>query len=280
MFRKRTPKVYPPGTFIPTPARVFAILQLCLAFTLLLWYASQPFMGDLFRVRSQMLIYQAILNDTVRFSALSAEEQTALIEQYSALQNQLEVPFPTKIGQALAIILKLPAFKLAWLILSCILPILLLKKVEGAASALWLLPLLTAAFALDNRLTTFPRKPTAEERLFPTEKALVDGYLDESTDALTGVHQEQLRKAWANYLTREWAPKSDPTPEAGFFAFNKARALALTPSLSHPYRESGFWLTLYFMWNLAFAGTTLLTLGKWKSTHHYLHYNQQRINCK
>ena len=55
---RRRKKTFPPGTFIPTPQRLMAIAQLCIAFSLLLWYAMQPFMGEYFDLRSRMLLYE------------------------------------------------------------------------------------------------------------------------------------------------------------------------------------------------------------------------------
>ena len=51
----RSRKTFPPGTFIPTSQRLMAIGQLCIAFSLMIWYLTQPFMGEYFALRSRML---------------------------------------------------------------------------------------------------------------------------------------------------------------------------------------------------------------------------------
>ena len=54
-------KTFPPGTFIPTSQRLMAIGQLCLVFSLMLWYMIQPFMGEYFALRSRMLLYEYVM---------------------------------------------------------------------------------------------------------------------------------------------------------------------------------------------------------------------------
>ena len=66
MFRKRTKKIYPPGTFIPTPARVCAIIQLCVAFTVLIWNMATPFAGELFNVKSKMILYHDVMGISIK----------------------------------------------------------------------------------------------------------------------------------------------------------------------------------------------------------------------
>src|SRR3954470_9358750 len=113
MFRKRLKKTFPPGTFLPTPARLMAIMQLCLAFSLLLWEASQPFMGDLFHIKSQLIVYQDLmginsnksvdseekartLRNKERFENLTHESKGVLHDRYAFLAKKLEEPWTQK----------------------------------------------------------------------------------------------------------------------------------------------------------------------------------------
>ena len=57
----RPRKSFPPGTFIPTSQRLMAIGQLCIALSLMLWYMTQPFMGEYFALRSRMLLYEYVM---------------------------------------------------------------------------------------------------------------------------------------------------------------------------------------------------------------------------
>ena len=157
MFRKRVRKEFPPGTFISTPARVMAILQLCVAFTLIAWHAGEPFLGDLFNIKSKLVVYQFVLGikneaNAERFARLPAIQRQQIERNYNTLQKQYNLPFWDKLKRSFEIIFfGIPSFELAWILLSIIIPILLLKKVEGAVQAVWLLPLATLFFTIDNR---------------------------------------------------------------------------------------------------------------------------------
>ena len=64
MFKKpKKKRHFPPGTFIPTRARVLAILQLCIAFSVICYNMGTPFLGEVFDVREQQSLYQSIMNN-------------------------------------------------------------------------------------------------------------------------------------------------------------------------------------------------------------------------
>lgn len=265
MFRKRARKVFPSGTFIPTPARLAAIVQLCLAFTLLAWQGSLPFMGELFSTKYKLLVYQHLMGKKVeghaeRFAALSEKEQ--ILKEYALLQRDLDTPFLTKVKRAVMRLWDLPLFEKAWIFFAILLPILLLKRVEGAAQIVWILPLLVLAYALDNRLQGRPLEKTAEERLFPNEELILQNYVGEPLKPSIIEQQKQLQQGWQTYLVREWA-KEQPSQnaqlflkqvEAGDFAFNLARIQALKEPLSHTSKQEPIsLLALYLFWNLSFC---------------------------
>lgn len=275
MFKKRLKKQYPPGTFIPTPARILAIVQLCLAFSLFAWQGSQPFMGDLFRVKSEMLVYQDIMGietplltetqrlkrNHTRFEALPHFSKQLIIHQYALLENHLQDSFLYKLKKSMRIFAsELSPYEIAWILLSIVIPILLLKKIEGAQQAIWLLPLVTILFALDNGIS--PQSLSENSQSFPNEEIIVNNYLKQPLSASILEQREQLIKGWKLFLIEEWAheiPSSDPEQfilqaEAGEFAFTINR-LKTASFKEYNYRAPlpVFLLALYVIWNLFFC---------------------------
>lgn len=290
MFRKRTKRTFPPGTFIPTPSRVCAIIQLCLAFTVLLWNLAEPFAGEIFTYKSQLLLYQDVMGipsaslppseekkerltrNADRFHQLPKKTQQELQKGLRQVEKNLNRSFIDKLNRSLHILFyEMPTFEKAWLILSLIIPILLLKRVEGAALAVWLLPMVTACYAIDNRIQGLPNTQTAEEALYPSEKILVENYLPEPLNTNIFEQRDQLLKAWQLYLVTEWAgesPSSDPAilakqAESGEYAFNTLRLQKMfsSPRQHPPLLEPLWLLALYFFWNVYFA----YTAWKWRN---------------
>lgn len=253
MFRKRVKKDFPEGTFIPFPARLCAILQLCIAFGALLWIASQPFMGELFEIKSQKLLLHYAIDQRELFEQLPQIQQEQLLTRLVKLQEKLERPFWEKLKQSGSTLLQLPLLKLAWLFLSIILSVMLLKKRDGAAQALWLLPFLALAYGIDNRLNTLPPQLTAEERLFPNEKYLIEYYLDKPFSAKLFEQKLQLEQAWNNYLQEEWG-SPEYTLEKGLYSFNLARIQTIPLQKKwEPSQEALPLLFLFIFWNLLFV---------------------------
>lgn len=286
MFRKREKKLYPPGTFIPMPARVCAIIQLCLAFTIVLWNLAQPFAGELFSVKSKLILYQDVMGtvpqqqelspekrarlerNAERFAGLPENQKEIILTGLQGVQKELQRSFFDKSLQALHILFfEIPPFEQAWLILSFIIPIMLLKRIEGAAQAVWLLPLLAALYAFDNRWHAHVRTPTEDVLLFPTEQVLVEKFLDEPLSASIFEQQKQLQQAWKMYLINIWdkqTPSNDLADanlqaERGEFAFNLARLEHIAKDRSRERYASNQTqdplaaLSLYFFWNALFA---------------------------
>jgi hypothetical protein len=282
--KRRQKKVYPPGTFIPTPARICAIIQLCLVFTVILWNAAQPFAGDLFNQKSRALLYQDVMGislgselsperqerlqrNSERFEKLSFNQQQGLIKEYEAVQKEIQRPFLSKLKRAFHYLFyEIPPFEQAWIVLSLLIPIMLLKKVEGAHAAIWLLPLVTLCYAVDNRLNSSPPIQSAEAALFPSESLLVADYLKEPLSENVFEQPEQLMQAWKLYLVKEWTKDTlNKQAEDGEFAFNLARIKARHIDQSKQSKIHGFpkeplgILALYFFWNLFFAYTVFKT---------------------
>jgi hypothetical protein len=278
MFRKRIKKEFPPGTFIPTPARVIAIIQLCLAFSLLFWQASQPFMGDLFRIKSHMLIYQDVMGlsklaettqedqerlerNVQRFKALPEGLKHSIEEQYDSLQNQLNDTFKQKLESLIHLFaFRISRFELEWIFFSIIISILLLKRIEGARHAAWLLPFIVLFFLWDNQKHHQPKRN--ENRLFPTEQEIIQNYLKKPLSADILTQREELILGWNLYLIQEWVqvvPSQNPAAfqkqvEEGEFLFNVSRLTKDHLNSQSSFEKTPFFLLwLYLGWNLFFA---------------------------
>lgn len=243
--------------------RVLAIVQLCLAFSLTLWVLAGPFTGDYFATRSSLLYFQmvtghghpslsadALTRHAVRFSQLDPTRQQTILNAYRQLEKQIERSFLQKIGEAFRhLFFELSLFTQGWIFFSILLPLLLLYRVEGVESALWILPLLTLCFAIEARLSS---RSSSDQELLPTESALLQN------------RELDLKEAWKQYLIREWAnetPSLDPKTyaeqvEAGEHAFVLTRLenQLNTPSTSKNRPEQPLpLLALYLLWNLYFA---------------------------
>jgi hypothetical protein len=267
MFKKRQKKIFPPGTFIATPARIAAIIHLCLAFSLFLWIASQPFMGDLFAVKSELVLYEAVVEKQDLMEKLSTDDNLLVSKQYEILKDKLQIPFSAKSMMMLRLlIVQTPPWEQAWLFFSFIIPLLLLLRIEGAVQVCWLLPVITLGFCLNNQINMLQLQNRSEYGLFPTEEYIVQRYLGGSLEGNILGQQNELNKGWENYLITEWAHESpadvmqvrDNQVVKGEFAFNIARIKArqnekILAVDQVPQRQSLLVLFIYLMWNFFFA---------------------------
>ncbi|MBA3239555.1 MAG: hypothetical protein H0T62_14600 [Parachlamydiaceae bacterium] len=267
MFRTRQKKIFPPGTFIATPARMAAIIQLCFAFSLLLWIISQPFMGDLFAVKSERLLSQELIGKTALMELLPASEQESIKLYDEKLQQKLQHSFLEKFKASMQLLfIQTAPFKQAWLLFSFLLPLFLLLRIEGAIQACWLLPILTLAYAVDNQFNAQLPKKNPDTYLFPSESVLIQNHLRAPLSNSISKQQKQLTEGWKNYLISEWAKEGissdlslyEEQVEKGEFAFNVARLktrslFGLLAMEKGPERQSLAILGLYLAWNSLFA---------------------------
>jgi hypothetical protein len=266
-------KSFPPGTFIATPLRIIAILQLCIAFTVLTSYAGYPFMRELYEIKTRKLLYETVMGKedkeaALRFSLLSSDKKAEVAEEYRELQLKSNTPFGEKLKRSLHILMaKIPPFEKAWLTFSILISVLLLMKIEGAATAAWLLPLIVTAYSVDCMVSKHSSSLSKEEALFPSQMIIVNEYLREPLKANILDQKAQLEKGWKLYLIKEWS-KAEPSQEPslfqeqvkeGEFRFNLARASAiatepLKADTKSFQRETSLpALLLYFAWNVFFA---------------------------
>ncbi len=269
-------KHLPPETFIPTPQRLMAIGQLCIAFSLLFWVAAQPFMGEYFGLRSRMLPYEFVMGTSEflktegqserqinRFKELPVDQKNQVITDYQNLQVYAKRPTFQKILEGLhTLILDIPPFEQAWIFFSITLAILILLKVEGAKTAAWLLPLIVVAYSLDNQLTGKVIS-SPDLKLFPTEERIIHDYLNEPLSSSLLVQKDQLEKGWNRYLIDQWSKNTESNKsqqlEEGEFHFTLARLTILHNqprsewlNVSHE-KLSLVSLIFFLIWNFLFA---------------------------
>jgi len=261
MFSKK--KSFPPNTFIPTPARVMAISQLCLSFTILLFILGYPFMGQHYALKSRLLVFDSVIQSNL-FTTLPVEEQDLLLQQRDSIKLKMSNPFTSKIFSSINRLATTAPFKQAWIAFSIVIALLILLKVEGAALAAWILPLLALAYALDNYREGVKPLLSQEEKLFPSEIMLIDKYLGQKLSGSILNQRDELLYGWHLYLIDEWAkemPATDPflfkeQAARGEFAFNLKRASLISQipiRNKQREKESPLLLSLYITWNIFFA---------------------------
>lgn len=237
-------------------------------------------MGDLFRIKSKMLHYENVMGinkingegvefhdhlerNAERFAKLPEKLKINLKKNYVALKVHLQESFGQKLQRLLQLFVhEISLYEITWIFFSITISIMLLKRVEGAHHAMWILPVLSILFLLENQVKGI-QQVDQEKSLFPSEQEIVKIYLKEplSTDILK--QREQLLEGWHIYLIKEWAhetPSQDLNSfrnqaEEGEFRFDIHRLITLEQvsqkfSLKKP---ALFLLCLYVGWNLFFA---------------------------
>lgn len=270
--------------------RGLTIIHLCIVFTVLAWSAGQPFMGELYSYKSQLLLYQTVMgkgdlveklhplnqeelhtklkHNKERFSQLPTAQQQQLLKQYEQLQERSNRPWHEKLQHSLHILaFDLPAFEKLWILLSLLIALMLVFGIEGAKQAVWLLPIVVLCYSVENRLNgTTPLEP-ADTALFPSEKVITTQYLYTPLSPSILEQQQQLQLGWQLYLIREWAqevPEKDQTlfqrqAEKGEFYFTLARLEKLGREekqdsyVAFHERKSLATLALYLFWNFFYA---------------------------
>ena len=257
------------------PQRLMAIVQLCLAFSLLLWHVMQPFMGEYFALRSQMLLYEYVMGSPTLLK-LKPEQEGQLLKQrekfeqlpvkemilsdYQQLEKYAKRPLMDKVEQGFrGLIQHVPPFEQAWIFFSIVISVMILKKSEGAKHAAWLLLLIVLAYAADNLISGRPRAIQPDERLFPTEEQIIQHYLSAPLSSSPQTQQEQLERGWNRYLIDHWVMNEGEQLDDAKYNFTVARLEALhgqpRSDWLHTYQIKSSLLTLlfYLLWNGLFA---------------------------
>lgn len=229
------------SSFLPFPQRLLCILQLCIGFSTLLWFLFQPFMGEYYSIRSRMLVYEYGMGTSeilkkeapevlkaksyrLWFEELPSSKKERIKKDYEQLEQHLHRSFFEKLqGGFSRFFFEMSIFKIFWILFSIILPILLLLKVEGALTAVWILPLLTLCFIVDNLLYAPSTKEAPDASLFPSEEVLLSDYLKTPLTGSLFNQKEQLEKGWQMYLIDRWGSKEASHEEKAEFFFTLER---------------------------------------------------------
>jgi len=272
--------------FIPRPARVITIIQLCIAFTILIFTLSYPFLQRYIDQKTDVMLIQIVKGDqslvtdessslelkqrdllkrnVVRFEELPLSKQTMVDEFYEELISAPSRSFLIDFLETSAsFVRKTPSFMLAWILLSIVLGILILLKVEGTHQTIWLLPLLVSLYGWQNVTQAPISIPSPDAALFPQEKEVIEEELADSIEE----QREQLQRGWQAYLVKNYAkeiPSNDKEVfdlqvEKGEFLFNIARIEKRKSTQERA--DVTFWetkkhpafLLLFFFWNFYFA---------------------------
>ncbi len=265
---------------LSTSAKVAAILQLCLVFSVILWVMVGPFMGSYFTTKSSQLLYKAVIGAPAPegnikearaselFAALPEKQRERIALGYQQVQQQTEKTFLGKSADAIrTLFLGLPSFTQAWLFFSFVISLMLLLRIEGAATAAWVLPLVALAYGYDNRFNGVSSGTAPDAVFFPSEQYLESTYLSEPLQGSFAEQNAQLTDAWRRFLIAEWlheTPNSDVTAfadqvERGEHAFHLARIEKRLEASDSMLNNSSFTkkpiplLVVYVLANLGFA---------------------------
>lgn len=272
--QRKTRSQIPESAFIPKPARIMAILQLCLAFTIICWLGSWPFMGEMLEHKRELFLFQTVMGggDLVlrtyesqpetldklkrnhdRFVKMDALERESIVASYNkTLSDESESSFLVKVKGGLEnILLQSSPWLRAWILFAVISSILLLKKSPGAPFAIWILPLLACMFWIESHQAPISISP--DEALYPTENYLIATYGNGVLSLPIREQHAQLTSAWERYLAIEWSGSNDA--EEGEWKFQLARLNAhLSNEKDRESPPSGLILCLFFIWNCCLAG--------------------------
>jgi hypothetical protein len=240
--------------------KVLIIIHLCFAFTYLFWQLCQPYLKEILSKKSELTLYEMVMERKPLFNQLPAQDQLFLLEGYETAHKK-SPSFLAELGHLFFV--DTPPFALAWLFFSLTICFLLLFHIEGATLATWLLPIIVCA----HIYFLYDAPKQTRESLFPKEEYVLTTYVESSENKAMG-EREKLLLGWHRYLVHEWAHEieSDDSElfkqqlEKGLFAFNVARLKWILEGRGDEVILAGFTtppsllrLACYFIWNLFFA---------------------------
>lgn len=223
-----------------TSTRIIIIIQLCLAFTVLLWDMGYPFMGAHYETKQKLLSYEMVLESP------TLENREVYEREYMRLKDKLGESFLEKMVESIRIMVKdIPLFETGWIMMSIVICVLALKQREEANYAAWLLPLLVLTFAIHNYKYGSESWNDKEAKLYPSESYLVEHYLKSPIHGSFQEQKNQILSGWNQFISAEWGSEEN---------FKVAR-LEAHKNHQHDFNERhSVWLwSVYFGWNLLFA---------------------------
>jgi hypothetical protein len=221
-------------------------------------------MGKLFEVKSRTLIHEHVMRSP-HFE--NSKDKDWVIQEYETFKRHNQ---PTFIAQTLEsfylLFFEIPLFEKMWIVFSVILTIMALKKREGIQQAIWILPLITMAYSIDNQKYGTSQVESADRKLFPSEKELLERYIKEPIQENILSQHRQLRVGWEYYLSEDWV-KEKPSTDRNIYKEQVQRAdlefslarLRLIPLHMPHFRENFYkkqsigFLVIYMIWNLLVA---------------------------
>lgn len=226
----------------PLSLRVIAILQLISCFSVFIWILFDPFMGEHFRLKEELLLIQNIRGDEAliakvsgdqgeilkrnqaRFNALSPSARISIDDKAHLIEWKMGASTLSKLGQGFKrVFFETPVVLLLWIFLSTLFAIAILKEKESITSYSWAAPLMLAAYGYGVWLTATPVISP-----YPTEAEIVSNHLKRPLGLSLESQAKDLKIGWEIYLIEKWtnsSPSKEPQIyrsqiEAGEHAFN------------------------------------------------------------
>lgn len=271
--------------------RVCVILQLCMAFCVLSLHFVRPFMGEHFKIRSRMLLYEFVMGSSdkmqedenkglrqqERFSNLAQDTKESLTHDYLLLKNYIQRPLHQKLHDGgKHLVNDIPLFELSWIFFSVVIGILILLKVEGALFSSWLLFIIAFCYCFDNQLNGRLQPTPPDTILFPAEESIMEK--NQLQGSLLSIREQKmaLENGWKEYLLEHWASAKESNLEAAEFNFflERLKLLRNQPLSDWLFfsdaKLSPLWVFLYLFWNAFFAWTSYpLNFKKLKNPDSY-----------
>lgn len=236
--------------------RVLIVSHLCIGLICLIWILGYPVMGGHYHLQSELILIENVMGrqdalariapekalllnkklskNAVYFEKLPEAVQKEVKALHSARKLAMKAPLLSRYG----FLGEVPLLELLWVMASVFIPIFLLLK-KHVSVYLWILPLLTFGYALNNQMKGVDPLLNSDRALFPRE----DTFDVAST----------TKESWESYLIQYWS--QDNGLENGEFNFNLARIKFLSNSLSSAFweKKSPLLLFLFLFWNFNFA---------------------------
>lgn len=252
---------FPEGTFIPTKARLFAILQLCIAFSSLFWILGKPITEEIFLLKRHASMYENLLHRKEYQFLMNSKKQEIEANYFKVknlFQNNSTV---NKVKKSIIYFSQHSLYKIFWIFFGVMIPIMLLRKSPKALTWIWILPVLTSLHFLDQLYFHEKQLLSFEEQLFPSERELIDNFLTVPLSKNIFNQKIQLENAFQKYLNEKWSKNDVLTTKELYpeFLFNVARFDAfskdiLRESSIHKYPKEHFLLLITFLfWSYLFS---------------------------
>ena len=245
----------------PLLLRVIAISQLISAFSVFLWILFDPFMGEHYRLKEELLLIQNIRGDEAlmakvplseaeklkrnqsRFSQLSPSARVSIDDKAHLLEWKMSASTLSKLGRGFKrAFFETPFILLLWIVLSTLFAIGCLKENDLLTRYCWITPLLLFAYGYGIWLTATPLVSP-----YPSESEIISNHLKRPLGLTLEEQAIDLKKGWEIYLIEKWA-KDLPNEkqyslqvEQGEFAFN----LYLLDLKKNEQKENGSLLLLF-----------------------------------